>query len=117
MTPQKIREKFMKSIGISALITGFVLMFASAHAMAAKTFVYCSEGSPSSFNPQLATDGPTFNASSHVVYNTLIEFKRGLTEIEPALAESWTVGKDGLSYTFKLRKGVKFHSNEFFKPT
>lgn len=82
-----------------------------------KTFVYCSEGSPSSFNPQLATDGTTFNASSHTIYNRLIEFKEGSTEIVPALAESWTVSKDSMKYTFKLRKGVKFHSNDFFKPT
>ena len=82
-----------------------------------KTFVYCSEGSPSSFNPQLATDGPTFNASSHTLYNTLVGFKHGSTEIEPALADSWEVSKDGLSYTFTLRKGVKYHANEFFTPT
>ncbi len=93
-----------------------VLMVFS-QAQAAKTFVYCSEGSPSSFNPQLATDGPTFNASSHTVYNQLVQFKTGSTEVEPGLAESWVISKDGLTFTFKLRKGVKFHSSESFKPT
>lgn len=107
----------MKSIGISALITSLFVLLTAQNSFAAKTFVYCSEGSPSSFNPQLATDGPSFNASSHTVYNTLIQFKTGSTEIEPALAESWTVSKDGLTYTFKLRKGVKFHTTEGFKPT
>ncbi|MGZ5278371.1 MAG: ABC transporter substrate-binding protein [Pseudobdellovibrionaceae bacterium] len=94
-----------------------VLVFASVNAFAAKTFVYCSEGSPSTFNPQLGTDGPTFNASSHTLYNTLVEFKQGSTQIEPALAEKWTISKDGLSYIFNLRKGVKFHSSDIFKPT
>jgi len=42
-----------------------------------KIFVYCSEGSPSSFNPQIATDGTTFNASSKTIYNRLIEFEHG----------------------------------------
>lgn len=100
---------------LSALV--LFLGFSASQALAAKTFVYCSEASPSTFNPQLATDGPTFNASSHTVYNQLIQFKTGSTEIEPALAESWTVSKDGLVFTFKLRKGVKFHSSDLFKPT
>ncbi|MFN7453769.1 MAG: ABC transporter substrate-binding protein [Pseudobdellovibrionaceae bacterium] len=81
-----------------------------------KTFVYCSEGSPSAFNPQLATDGPSFNASRNI-YNTLVEFKHGSTEIEPALAQSWEISKDGLTYTFKLRPGVKWHTTEGFTST
>ncbi len=81
-----------------------------------KTFVYCSEASPSTFNPQLATDGPTFNASSEMIYNRLVDFKPGTTEIQPSLAESWAVTKDGKIYTFKLRKGVKFHARGEYKP-
>lgn len=99
------------------LLNLFVASTSAVGFAAPKTFVYCSEASPSSFNPHLATDGTSFNASSHTVYNRLVEFKEGSTEIIPALAESWTVSKDSLKYTFKLRKGVKFHSNEFFKPT
>ncbi len=101
-------------------IFGLVILtvvLTTLNGQAAKTFVYCSEGSPSTFNPALATDGTTFNASSHTVYNRLVEFKKGSTEIEPALAESWTISKDGLKYTFKLHKGVGFHSNDLFKPT
>lgn len=83
----------------------------------AKIFVYCSEGSPSSFNPQLATDGATFNASSRMLYNRLVEFEPGGTQLQPALAESWKISKDGLTFTFNLRKGVKFHTTENFRPT
>ncbi|MDH2925130.1 dipeptide transport system substrate-binding protein [Nicoletella semolina] len=82
-----------------------------------KTFVNCVSRSPSGFSPALVMEGISYNASSQQVYNRLVEFKRGSTEIEPALAESWTVSEDGLTYTFKLRKGVKFHSNKYFKPS
>lgn len=94
-----------------------VVTILAAPAFAAKTFVYCSEGSPSIFNPQLATDGTTFNAASKTVYNRLVEFKNGTTEIVPALATGWTVNKAGTEFTFKLRTGVKFHTTEYFKPT
>ena len=83
----------------------------------AKTLVYCSEGSPEGFNPSLYTAGTTFDASSRAIYNRLVEFERGTTKIGPALATSWTISKDGLTYTFKLRKGVKFHTNKSFKPS
>jgi len=83
----------------------------------AKTLVYCSEGSPEGFDPGLYTAGTTFDATSRTVYNRLVEFKHGSTEIEPGLAESWTISDDGKEYTFKLRKGVKFQSTDFFTPT
>ncbi len=83
----------------------------------AKTFVFCSEASPEGFDPGLYTGGNTFDASAHTVYNPLLAFKPGTTEVEPALAESWNISDDGLEYTFKLRPGVKFQTTEFFTPT
>lgn len=82
-----------------------------------KTFVNCVSRSPQFFSPALAMDGISYNASSQQVYNRLVEFKRGSTEIEPALAERWDISEDGLTYTFHLRKGVKFHSNKEFTPS
>src|SRR4029078_13386153 len=90
---------------------------ASSPAFAAKPLVYCSEGSPEGFNPQFFTTGTTADASSVPMYNTLVEFEIGTTTIVPGLAGSWTAAPDGLSYTFKLRRGVKFHSNAKFTPT
>jgi peptide/nickel transport system substrate-binding protein len=45
-------------------------------------------------------------------YNTLLRvdpFDKSGTKPAPSLAESWTVSPDGKTYSFKLRKGVKFH--------
>ena len=88
-----------------------------AGAASAKTFVYCSEGSPEGFDPGLYTAGTTFDASAHPVYSRLLEFEPGTTKPVAGLAESWTVSEDGTEYTFKLRAGVKFHTTEFFTPT
>ncbi len=97
----------------AALLSATVL----AGGAAAQTLVYCSEGSPEGFDPALYTSGTTFDASSRQIYNKLVEFTPGTTTIQPALAESWEVSDDGLEYTFKLRSGVKFHSNDQFTPT
>lgn len=79
--------------------------------------VYCSEASPQSFNPQLVTSGTTFDASSKPLYNRLVDFKRGSSEIEGSLATHWDVSADGKEYTFYLRKDVQFHHTHYFKPS
>lgn len=98
------------------VFTSFLALFSLQNANA-KSFVYCSEGSPSSFNPQLVTDGTSVNATAATIYDRLVDFESGTTKIVPALAESWEISKDKLVYTFKLRKGVKFHTTKSFTPT
>lgn len=99
------------------IATGLLLAALSTGAASAKTLVYCSEGSPEGFDPALFTSGTTFDASSHPLYNRLVEFETGTTNVIPGLAESWSASADGLEYTFNLRKGVKFHSNDMFTPS
>ncbi len=98
------------------LLAALALALAACGAQAASTLIYCSEGSPEGFDPARYTAGTTFNASSQPLFNRLVEFERGGTRVEPGLAESWTISPDGLVYTFKLRKGVKFHTTEWFTP-
>ncbi|QLB21158.1 peptide transporter [Vespertiliibacter pulmonis] len=90
----------------------------SSSAMASpKTFIYCLESSPSFLSPQLGTDGATLDAASRTIFDKLTTFAPGTTEVIPALAEKWDISEDGKTYTFYLRKGVKFQSNKEFKPT
>ena len=49
------------------------------------------------------------NSVTTSVYEGLVRYKPNSTEIEPALAESFEVSPDGLTYTFKIRPNVKFH--------
>ena len=108
----KKNSKLMFKTGLVAVLCAYAGL-----ASAAKTLVFCSEGSPEGFNPQFFTTAITMDASSVPMYNRLVEFETGTTNIVPALAESWVVSPDGLTYTFKLRKGVKWHSSAKFKPT
>ncbi len=100
-----------RAAALSALLCALPL------AVSAKTFVYCSEGSPENFTPALNTTGTSFDAAGPV-YDKLLQFTRGTTQVEPGLAQSWEVSPDGRTITFKLRRGVNFHSGvNGFKPT
>ena len=82
----------------------------------AKTLVYCSEGSPEGFDPGLYESGTTLDVNV-ATYEGLVKFKLGTTEVLPALAQSWDISKDGLTYTFHLRHGVKWQTTDWFTPT
>jgi dipeptide transport system substrate-binding protein len=102
---------------MKALFAATAIGLLAAGGVQAKTLVYCSEGSPEGFDPAPWTAGTTFDAASRTIYNRLIEFKKGSTETEPGLAESWETSEDGTEITFKLRQGVKFQTTDFFTPT
>jgi len=104
-------------VKLSAFLATSLLALAAPGAAQAKTLIYCSEGSPEGFDSAAYTSGTTFDASARPLFNRLVEFKPGTTEIEPGLAESWEVSEDGLEYTFHLRPGVKWHSAEGYTPT
>ncbi|MCK3654474.1 peptide transporter [Pasteurellaceae bacterium Macca] len=104
----------MKSFAKFSLI--MTACFGMANANELKTFTYCIESSPAYLNPQIGTDGATLDVGQ-AVYNRLVDFERGTTNIIPSLAESWVISEDGKSYTFTLRRGVKFHSNSAFTPS
>ena len=101
----------MKSI----LGLGIAALLATTPVYAADLSV-CIEGSPETFNPELSSNGTTLFVLGQI-YDNLISVKAGSSEIVPALAESWTISEDARTYTFKLRQGVKWQSNDSFKPT
>ncbi len=106
-----------KTLFASVCMAAALGLSVSGNALAAKTLVYCSEASPEGFNPSLYTSGTTFDASSRAMFDGLVAFKRGTTQVEPGLAESWEVSDDGKTYTFHLRKGVRFHTTRNFTPS
>jgi dipeptide transport system substrate-binding protein len=94
----------------------FAMCLVLAGQTQAKTLVYCSEGSPENFYPGVNTTGTSFDANTQI-YSRIVEFERGGTKVLPGLAEKWDISADGLTYTFTLRKGVKWHTTKTFKPT
>ncbi|AWL11332.1 Periplasmic dipeptide transport protein [Saliniradius amylolyticus] len=89
----------------------------STRQLAQKGLVYCSEGNPATFNPQLDISGITVDATSHQLYNRLIRYNPETGQLEPELATSWLLRDDGVTYEFQLRKDVPFHSTPYFTPT
>ncbi len=106
---KKILQRYAKFL----LIGGSVLIF-SGTAFAGKTHLTMGMVLEP---PHLDPTAGAAAAIDEVVYANVFE---GLTrinqnaEVLPALAESWNISTDGLTYTFKLRNGVKFHDGSAF---
>ncbi|MBI3743847.1 MAG: hypothetical protein HY261_06115 [Chloroflexi bacterium] len=65
---------------------------------------------PTTFDPHRTGDITSFQYVAQI-FNGLVTFDRNL-KIVPGMAESWDVTDGGLTYTFHLRKGAKFHSGK-----
>lgn len=79
--------------------------------------LYCAEGNPESFNPQLVTSGTTLDMTANQLYDRLIEYDAEQQAFVPALATEWHISDDGLRYSFVLRDDVSFHTTQYFQPT
>lgn len=101
-------------LALMALISGCK---PASDATALNGLVYCTEGSPESFNPQLVTSGTTIDAISQQLYDRLLDIDANNGSLLPALAISWQISDDGLTYVFNLRNDVAFHQTEYFTPT
>lgn len=90
---------------------------ASLPTLAEQTLVVCSEASPEGFDIVQYTAATTADASAETLFERLVQFAPGSTQVIPALAERWEISNDGLQYTFQLRRGVQFHATPWFKPS
>jgi peptide/nickel transport system substrate-binding protein len=77
------------------------------------TLVFGRGGDSVGLDPAYETDGNSFMICDNI-YEALVFYKDESTALEPGLAESWDISPDGLTYTFHLRKGVKFHDGTPF---
>jgi len=77
----------------------------------------CTESSPEGFDIAQYELSVTTDAAGIPLYDQLLRFEPGTTRVMPGLVERWDISADGLVYTLHLRKGVKFHTTPWFKPT
>src|SRR5712692_11779507 len=93
---------------IPALALALGLLTSAVAAQPAGTLVVGLVAEPVNLDPPQVTDLNSNRVGRRIV-ETLVTFPDESTQVVPGLAESWTISKDGLQYTFKLRSGVKFH--------
>src|ERR1700746_1447231 len=94
------------------LFTVVAFMPPNASEAAGKEMVIGFLGDATSLNPLVATDGQSYIAE-WPMFDRLVEVGQNLN-VRPLLAESWEVSRDGLTYTFKLKKGVRWHDGKPF---
>jgi peptide/nickel transport system substrate-binding protein len=97
--------KFTRLFTVSLLA-----MTAASPALAENVLRWTSQGDALTMDPHSQNEGPTI-AMNGQIYESLVTRDADLT-LQPELAESWEAGSDG--WTFKLRKGVKFHDGADF---
>ncbi|MGX7594292.1 ABC transporter substrate-binding protein [Planococcus plakortidis] len=76
------------------------------------TLVYGRGADSVSLDPINVTDGESIRVT-HNIYETLLEYDHNL-ELQPKLATEYSSSEDGLTWTFQLREGVKFHDGTDF---
>jgi len=81
---------------------------ATKPASASNTLTFLLNADTNRLDPP-AMDAQEGFIATTAMYEGLVRYKSGSTDVEPALAESWDVADDGKSVVFHLRKGVKFH--------
>ena len=101
---------------VAALIAlGAIWMAAAAtgSGKASTTFVFGTEADATLLDPSLVSDGPSLRPTDQI-FESLVGFKLGGTDVVPELATKWSPSKNGLNWTFTLRRGVRFSDGTKF---
>jgi peptide/nickel transport system substrate-binding protein len=93
------------------LAAGLILVPAAARAQS--TLVVSIAADPTGFDPEAVANN-TSGFIMATVFDSLVSYKPGTTEVAPGLAKSWDISPDGLTYTFHLRTGITFHDGSKF---
>ncbi len=111
----KNKKNYLIAIGMCLFltITSFSGCVEEPEEPSEKVLIFGSSGDADKLDPADVTDGESIQRTDNI-FESLVEYKPGTTEIQPSLATSWTTTEDGLNITFNLRKDVKFHDGTDF---
>jgi ABC-type transport system substrate-binding protein len=102
----------MKRWSLLAAVMAALLLALAPVNVQAQTVTYAAGADPDSLDPANAESNPS-EAVNRMIHENLVRFDAKLNLV-PGLAEKWEQAKDGMSWTFNLRKGVKFHDGTPF---
>jgi len=106
-------RKFVSALLAVLTVSAAVLSGSARSASAATTFTFGRGADGVQLDAAVVTDGESYRVISQGCEG-LFAYDKETTNVVPALAEKYEVSKDGLTYTFTLRKGVKFHDGTAF---
>ncbi|OWV79824.1 ABC transporter substrate-binding protein [Rhizobium sp. R635] len=105
--------RFIRQLSLSAVLSA-ALMIAATPAEAAKTTLNLGMSvEPTGLDPTIAAPVAIGQVTWQNVFEGLVTIDQA-GKVQPQLAKSWQISPDGLTYTFKLQAGVKFHDGEVF---
>jgi peptide/nickel transport system substrate-binding protein len=105
--------KVALALAVVGLTVATASLATTAKSTASDTLVFAASADPVSLDPAVTSDGESFRAQLQI-YETLVSQVPGTTKLAPGLAVGWKVSPNGLSWTFALRKNVRFHDGTAF---
>src|SRR5271165_6110527 len=98
---------------LSLALVALVLTSHSVFSQNGGELRFCLHSEPKTFDPALVDDDSSLSVR-YLTGGVLVRINRHTQNLEPELAESWTVSKDGKQITFKLRHGITFSDGSPF---
>ncbi|KXT72490.1 Oligopeptide ABC transporter, periplasmic oligopeptide-binding protein OppA [Streptococcus sp. DD10] len=104
------KKRMLALAGLSLLATATLVACGTSTSNSTNTFSYIYVTDPDSLDYLVSNRASTSDITGNFIDGLLENDKYG--NLIPSLAENWTVSKDGLTYTYTLRDGIKWYTAE-----
>ena len=104
------KSKWLALAGVALLSVGALAACSSKSSTSGTTYGYIYNSDPETLDYITSNTGPTTTAVTNGVDGLMEADKYG--NLVPSVAEDWSVSQDGLTYTYKIRKGVKWYTSD-----